>query len=327
MHRTPLSVLVIVAAMAACSTRDATAATELLSQDSTLAARLAMGEAPRRLPLPDTCGTVTAARPAVANASQAKELARRGYGAEALGKLQEARSLLRRASELDGTNESAAYHLGRTNEALGDRTAAVTAYCRFLALTPTTAESTDAWQRVARLSQPAPRVAAGVSRDTASTRRRARSSALRHAPRRRPPTEPSAVASATVGRSVPATSPERSTPTSNAAAGSTDASPSQHVSVTSSASDGATERTAAAGDVVAAPAQVPGVGEPSTASRTGRSGPSTAQRAGIGAAAGAIIGAVAGRSVKGALIGAAAGGIVGATIGGRVGPVGRGIRP
>jgi hypothetical protein len=91
--------------------------------------------------------------------------------------------------------------------------------------------------------------------------------------------------------------------------------------------DGRTGGTAAAGDVVAAPDEGTTVGEPSTAARTRVGGPSRAQRAGIGAAAGAIVGAVTGRSVKGALIGAAAGGMLGTAMGGRVGPVGRGIRP
>ena len=319
MHRSPLPVLVIVAAMAACSTRDASAETELLSQDSTLVARLAMVEAPRRPSLPDGCGAVpVAARPAVADRAEAERLARQGYDAEALGNLQEARSLLRRASELDGTNESAAYHLGRTHEALGDRTAAVGAYCRFLALTPTPAESADARQRVARLSQPAAQLAVGSVGDATPVRRRARAAA----PRRVAP-RPS-----TVERSLASSSRARGTLSASAGVVSAEALPSPRDPVSSApAAEDAAGRTATAGEVVAAAGQEPTVVPPTTASRTSSGGLGRAQRAGIGAAAGAIIGAATGRSVKGALIGAAAGGVLGTVIGGRLGPAGRGIRP
>jgi hypothetical protein len=339
MHRSPLPVLVIVAALAACSTRDASAETELLarnllSQDSTLGARLASAPAPSRPALPEACGAVPpAARPAGATLSQAEDLARRGYDAEALGNLEDARTLLGRAAALDGTNESVAYHLGRTHEALGDRPGAVTAYCRFLALTPTTAESADARQRVARLSQPEPQqVATGGVGDTTRTPARAAAAAPRRSTRRlaarRPTAAPRAVASARVDRPAPAASRDRGTDPARATAGGASAAPSQPGPTNGSPADeGAAGRTAAGGDVVATPDRGATVEQPATASRTSGRGPSRAQRAGIGAAAGAIIGAVAGRSVKGALIGAAAGGVVGAATGGRMAPIGRTIRP
>ena len=329
MHRSPLSVLVIFAALAACSTRDASAESELLAKDATLVARLAKSPAPasRGASLPDACGAVTtAARPAAANAAQAEELARRGYDAEALGDLQEARTLLGRASELDGTNESVAYHLGRAHEALGDRTAAVSAYCRFLALTPTTAESDEARQRVTRLSQPEPRVAAGGVSDDAPTRPRTRATPPRRVTRRRPAVAPRVVATATVERSPAAASRALSAPAPSAAADGGDASPARAPIADAPGGEGPSDRSAASGDVVAA-GQEPTVTQPSTAARAGRGGLSRAQRAGIGAAAGAIIGAATGRSAKGALIGAAAGGVLGTAIGGGIGPAGRGIRP
>ena len=338
MHRSPLSVLVIFAAVAACSGRDDVVATEFLSQDPTLVARLEIGQPARQLPLPDACGASTvAAQPAAASRSDADELARQAYDAEALGKVEEARSLLRRASQLDATNKSAAYHLGRTNEALGDRTEALTAYCRYLALTPTTAEAAEARQRVARLSQSANPVAASSVSDTAPARRRApaaRAAAARRVTRARPTVAPRMVASTPAEQSVPATSPERSTPPASAVTGAAtsgaDDSPSPHGAVTTSPEvDGTTGSAVAGGDVVATPGPVStvDVDQPSTAARTESRGPSRAQRATIGAAAGAIIGAATGRSVKGAVIGAAAGGMLGTVMGGGIRPVGRGIQP
>ena len=295
MHRSPMSVLVILAALAACSTSDATAGTESLTHDSALAARIALAPARRPSALPDACsGVATAAPPAAAEMSRAEELLHQGYAAEALGDLEAARSLLRRASDLDGTNESAAYDLGRTSETLGDRAAAVAAYCRFLTLAPATAEADEARRRVARLSRPESRVAAGRVGDAIPTRRRAQATASRRVAQRR-----MAPRRATVAHAVLASSPDR---------------------------DGAAETTSG-GEVVATTAHEPTVVQPSAASRgTGRSGPSRAQRAGIGAAAGAIIGAATGRSVKGALIGAGAGGLLGTMTGGGFSPAGRGIR-
>ena len=370
MHRSRLSVLVIFAALSACSTRDAvganeSAAGELLLQDPTLVARLDMDQdATRRLPLPDACGPVApAAQPAAASKAEAAELARRGYDAEALGDVREAHALLRRAAELDGTNESAAYHLGRTSEALGDRMAAITSYCRFLTLTPTSTESVEARERVVRLSQPETRVAAAVVGDSARTGQRARAATVRPVPTRRatltqsvtparPKLQPQLVARAAVAQPAPARVASAA-PTTDVGTVDT-SSPGAIESGAPAAESGgerAGERTsergaersggrtiegpAAAGDVVAAPSPIPAADQPSTASGSVRRGPSRAQSAGIGAAAGAIIGAVTGRGVKGAVIGAAAGGLLGTAVGGAhrppVGrgilPIGRGIRP
>jgi hypothetical protein len=230
--------------------------------------------------------------------------------------------------------------------------AAITSYCRYLTLTPTSTESVEARERVVRLSQPETRVAAAAATtvgDSAQTVRRARPTTAPRATVRpatvrpvtarpvvgaRPTVRPQLVASVAGAQSVPAPSPERVAPSASAtAAGPVDTSPSvpetgapavegAAAHATERAGDGAT----AAGEVVVAPRAIPAVDQPATASGTGRRGPSAAQSAGIGAATGAIIGAVTGRGVKGALIGAAAGGMFGGAIGASR-PVGRGIVP
>ena len=172
MHRSRLSVLVILAAAAAaCSKHDASEESAILSEDRTLVARLDLDQESHKPALPAACGTIAiAAQPAVSIQHQADELTRQARDAEMHGDVKEARSLLRRASELDATNKTAAYHLGRTSEALGDSTAAMTAYCRYLALTPTTAEAVEAHQRVTRLAQSKIHVATGNVIDSTTTR-------------------------------------------------------------------------------------------------------------------------------------------------------------
>src|SRR5215207_5595422 len=104
MHRSRLSVLVVVTGVAACSKRDDPRGTKVLSQDSTLAAQLNSNQKTPRLPFPDACDTIAAtavaAQPDTASRRQAEELSRQGYRAEVLGNLQEANLLLRRASVL-----------------------------------------------------------------------------------------------------------------------------------------------------------------------------------------------------------------------------------
>jgi hypothetical protein len=344
MHRSPLSVLVICAAVAACSSQDAIGATEFLSQDPTLAARLEQDRPAARLPLPDACSAYARTAQSVAeNPTEAKALTRRAYDAEALGRTDEARALLRRASELDGTNKSIAYHLGRTSEALGARTEALTAYCRYLTLAPAAAESTDARQRVARLAQPGTLAMTRSVTDTAVTGRGAPAATATRATRVRRPVAPrtvapravagtavagtAAVARATVARSAPVAPSERGARSASVAAGPSNDAPAPRVQATDAADTAAS--VVAGGDVVATPAGGPiaPVEQPSTAARTESRGPSRAQRAGIGAATGALIGAISGRGVKGAAIGAAAGGLIGTAVGGGYRPVGRGIVP
>jgi hypothetical protein len=324
--------VILAAAAAACSTRDDTKGTtdDSLSKDPTLVAGLKAGQQARPQPLPDACGTVAVVAPtSAANKAQADELTRRAYDAEMQGNVQEARTLLRRASDLDATNRSAAYHLGLTSETLGDRAAAVTAYCRYLTLAPTSTESAEARQRVAKLSQTTQVAAGSVSERAANGRRAPVATTPREANVRRV-TEPRVASGVARGATQ---SPARSEPDRSAmrsAARQTPVQPSVQTPVqseptpspvqsepvvVSAEADGAAKGTEVGGEVVAASRPVPPVEQSPAPAPTVRRGPNRAQSAGIGAAVGGIIGAATGRSVKSAIIGAAAGGIFGTAVG------------
>jgi len=340
-HRSRLSMLVIFAAAAACSTRDDAKGTtdDSLSKDPTLVAKLEAGKQAGQ-PLPAACGTVAiGAQPSDANKAESDELTRKAYDAEMQGNVQEARTLLQRASRLDATNRSAAYHLGLTSETLDDRNAAVTAYCRYLALAPTSTESAEARQRVARLSQATTRVAAGsVSERAASpaapaaTTRRVASVSRAVEPRARAAAVPRGASQSSMRReptrsapqSEPRQSAAQSDPQSAPQSESRQAVPRSEPVIVTREGDGAADNATAGGEVVAASRPVPPAEQPPAAPPTVRRGPSRAQSAGIGAAVGGIIGAATGRSVKSAIIGAAAGGIFGTAVGGTIRPIGGG---
>ena len=333
MHRSRLPVLVIFAAAAACSKRDASEGNAILSEDRTLVARLDVDQESHKTTLPTACGTIAIpAQPAVANQHQADELTRQARDAEMHGDVGEARSLLRRAVELDGTNKSAAYHLGRTSEALGDSSAAMTAYCRYLALTPTTAEAVEAHQRVTQLSQAKVRVATGsVTDSSATTRQPALVAKAAPAPRptRAPTAARRAVASTTVARSAPATSRQSSARSASTIVRAEEVSPAPQAPATATSEVASTtnDSSAAGGDVVMT-SREPAVEQPAPAPRASSRYPTRAQGAGIGAVAGAILGGATGRSMKSAVIGAAAGGLLGTMVGRTPSrPVGRGIVP
>lgn len=310
MHRSRPLVLVILAAAAACSRHDPSEGNDILSQDRTLVAHLETNRDARRPTVPDACGVITlAAAPSAANQQEADELTQQAGVAEMRGNIQEARSLLQRASGLDATNKSAAYHLGRTSEALGDHTSAMTAYCRYLALAPTAAESTEARQRVANLSRPTsqrpttPRSASGGPTPpprvvaSAPLRKPRSSSSLK-----RVTESPSVVPSGSV---MPQTASEPRTTTTEADA-------------TGAATSG--------GDVVATSRPAPPADKPPPAPSTQRRSSIGVQSAIIGVATGAIIGAATGRSVKSTVIGAAAGGVLGTVVGTTTRPARRSIR-
>jgi hypothetical protein len=278
-HRSRLSLLAIVT-VSACNSRGDAKGTEILSQDPSLAAGLQDHQTARQLPLPDVCGSIApVAQPTVVAKRQAQELTRQAYGVELIGNADSARSLLSRAAQLDGTDRSAAYHLGRASETLGDRTGAMAAYCRYIALTPTVTESAEARQRVAALAQRETRVVAGSVAYVAPTARR--------------------VAAAPARRTTRTPSPRRTT----AQRGTYSTSDATDVVDGSSMPPDGTSAS-------------PSVEQPASPTPTVSRGPSRMQTAGIGAIAGAIMGAAAGRSVKSAVIGAAAGGVLGTVVGG-----------
>jgi hypothetical protein len=282
-------VLVILAAAAACSPHDDSKGTDPLSQDRTLVARLQSDRDTRPAPLPAECGTVTvAAKPAIANQTKAKELTLQAQSEEMQGNVESARTLLRRAADLDGTSQSSAYHLARTNETLGDRAAAMAAYCRYLALAPSSAESAEARQRVAELSKPVTRVSGGSVAEATSSGAHRVAATTRRVTRERRTSSPKAAPRATVVQSAvqPAMQSTAQPPV-------------------------ATTET----EVGATPDPLPTAEQTSAPSRVERRGPTRTQGAIVGAATGAIIGAATGRSVKGAVIGAAAGGLLGTVVG------------
>lgn len=302
MHRSrPLVLAILAAAAAACSTHDGSDGTALLSQDSTLVARLDRGSDAPRAPLPTACGTVdVAARPAAASQRQSEELTRQAQDAEIHGDLAQAQSLLRRAATLDATNKSAAYHLGRTSESLGDRSAAIAAYCRYLALTPTSAESAEARARVSELSKTPP---------SAPARTAARSGAVHERAHR---------ASADV---VAGPSAVEQTARAPRAERAERAEPAEPAPATTNAPPVVANTSVASGDVaVDTASKETAAPEPASAPRVEQRGPTRTQGAIVGAAAGAIIGAASGRSVKSAVIGAAAGGVLGGVVIGRYEP-------
>ena len=332
MHRSRPFVLVILAAGAACSKHDPSEGNDMLSQDRTLAAQL-NDRASRQPALPVACGTITvAAAPSAANQQQADELTRQAGVAEMHGNIDSARSLLNHASALDGTNKSAAYHLGRTSEALGDRTTALTSYCRYLALAPTAAESVEARQRVNDLSRSMPRATAGVS-DSVAARGGVAVSTSRQPVRQHSSVGSRVVASAAAPGSSSARS-SRSVMGSPGVISSGSAQPqtappqtTQTPAPGTSTDVGSTGGSVtASGDVVETRSQAPATDPSPTPPRAQRRGSIGVQSAIIGAAAGAILGAATGRSVKSTVIGAAAGGVFGTVVGTTTRPPRRSIR-
>jgi hypothetical protein len=314
-HRSRLSLLAIVT-VSACSTRGDAKGTEILSQDPSLAAGLQDHQKAQQLPLPDVCGSIApVTQPTAVAKRQAQELTRQAYDVELVGNADSAKSLLSRASQLDATDRSAAYHLGRASETLGDRTGALTAYCRYIALTPTMTESAEARQRVAELSQRETRVASGSVSFVAPTARRVAVAPARRATHGRS-TVASRVADATVEQPARIASSERTTSRERAT------SSERGTYSANGAVDGVDEAPVVSDGASSSPS----VEQSETPAPTVSRGPSRMQTAGIGAIAGAIMGAAAGRSVKSAVIGAAAGGVLGTVVGGGMRAPSRSVR-
>ena len=323
MHRSRLPLLVAVAALAACSTHKKSDDGKALSRDSTLAAHFdGSGNTDQKtdkLPYPDACGSVTIPdQPSDGDKAQAAGIAQQAYDAEVVGDARKASALLLRASALDWTDKTAAYHLGRISETIGDRAAAIAAYCRYLALAPTIAEGAEARDRVTSLSQSQTRVAAG-SVDGGTARRQQAASPAREG-RAKPVAKPRAIARDDDALPPRAASMERGKRSVNGATGGSVALPSQSKpTVAQPKVERNADSVVADGDGVAAPRPVATVDQsppmaPPTAPQTNSRSTSRVQTAGIGAVVGAVIGGVAGRSAKSAAIGAAAGGILGAVM-------------
>ena len=180
MHRSRLLVLAPFAAAAACSQRKDTERFQGLKDDSTLVATLAYQNPDTNTDkpaFPEACGTFMIPSPAAADKARAEQIAQQAYSSEMIGNITEANAMLRRASSLDATDKNAAYHLGRTSEALGQRKAAIAAYCRYLALSPTKGEGAEARQRVRALSESQTAVAAVTVRHPTRASRRTRAKA------------------------------------------------------------------------------------------------------------------------------------------------------
>lgn len=102
---------------------------------------------------PYQCPAVNlAAHPGAAERTQARQIAATAAQAVILGDLERARSLLDRATQLDPSSEDLAYRHARVLEELGERTAAISEYCRALAIDPKGAAASDARDRLDALA-------------------------------------------------------------------------------------------------------------------------------------------------------------------------------
>jgi tetratricopeptide (TPR) repeat protein len=120
------------------------------------AAARAQELAPKRELLGDSapaCAPTHAAPPSAHPSSTAVDsLLTAGSRAAILGDQAAARALFVRATELDPGNAVAVYRLARTEEELGRGEAAVSGYCRYLALAPSAANAAEVRERIAVLT-------------------------------------------------------------------------------------------------------------------------------------------------------------------------------
>ncbi len=101
---------------------------------------------------PYECPSVaTADMPGAPEQAQARQLASTAAQAVILGDLDRARALLDRATELDPASADLAYRHARVLEDLGERSAAVSEFCRVLALNPRAEGVDDARDRIESL--------------------------------------------------------------------------------------------------------------------------------------------------------------------------------
>ncbi len=88
---------------------------------------------------------------AAAADAEARQLLTTAQDAALLGEHAAARDAFARAARLTPANARLSYYLGREHEALGDASAAVAAYCRYLALAPNAPDGDEVRGRVVRL--------------------------------------------------------------------------------------------------------------------------------------------------------------------------------
>ncbi|MBV6520472.1 MAG: hypothetical protein MNPFHGCM_00587 [Gemmatimonadaceae bacterium] len=94
---------------------------------------------------------VSSAPAAPAVDAEARQLLTTAQDAALLGEHAAARDAFERAVRLTPANARISYYLGREHEALGDASAAVVAYCRYLALAPSAPDGDEVRGRVVRL--------------------------------------------------------------------------------------------------------------------------------------------------------------------------------
>lgn len=94
---------------------------------------------------------VTSAPVATATDAEARQLISSAQDASLLGEHATARDAFAKAAELTPSNARLSYYLGREHEALTDASAAVAAYCRYLALQPNAPDGDEVRGRIVRL--------------------------------------------------------------------------------------------------------------------------------------------------------------------------------
>ncbi|HET7583454.1 MAG TPA: tetratricopeptide repeat protein [Gemmatimonadaceae bacterium] len=108
--------------------------------------------------LPSACPAALAPATASTNPAHVRQLMRDGLEAELTGDMSHARDMFAQAATLAPQNADIAYHLARAHDALGEKSAALAAYCRYVALAPSMDDAADVRARIAALApaHPAP---------------------------------------------------------------------------------------------------------------------------------------------------------------------------
>jgi hypothetical protein len=349
-YRSRLILLSAAVLAAGCAKGDTSPSNEALDKDAVLEARLrssSIATADRRgpsTPTATTCPPVSAHVVPATVAQQARADLQLQFAneAEVARDARRARDALRRAAQLDPTNAGIAYRLARASEGLRDVNAAVTEYCRYLALAPDAADSAVASDRLRALSAYAVAGQSTPARAATAPHRVARAAAARNSSQPMRANQTVAVAShgsvAGAAKTAPAAETRATPQTAGVPAAAVDdaAERPSVVSAPAAAASEGTERVSArqsppedvapeqgAADQSATGQVSPEQGTPGTPGTperpTPRPQPATerinTRSVVTGAAVGAVLGTIVGRDVKSAVIGAAAGGVLGGIAG------------